>query len=218
MAKISLRCIQTSVYSVNKSRPPMLPNARLTSSPDEDKGLKPRLIAAARQLLERDGLNAATLRATAREAGVSHMAPYRHFKDKDELLAAVAEQGFRAMTRAIGAAEGGGTERMAAGAAYVSFALENPALYRLMFSADLTPRERFPGLVAAGGEAFAHCIAASGAEAGAAGDCEVAPRAAVALWAIVHGLATLILDGLVAMPPRGPARDAEIAAILGDAP
>ena len=196
----------------------MLPNADLTWSPDEDKGLKPRLIAAARLLLERDGLNAATLRATAREAGVSHMAPYRHFKDKDELLAAVAEQGFRAMTRAIGAAAGERTERNAAGAAYVTFALENPALYRLMFSADLAPRARFPGLVAAGGEAFARCIAASGDAAGAAGDCEAAPRAAVALWSIVHGLATLILDGLVAMPPRGPARDAEIAAILAEAP
>jgi AcrR family transcriptional regulator len=186
--------------------------------PDEDKGLKPRLIAAARLLLERDGLNAATLRATAREAGVSHMAPYRHFKDKDELLAAVAEQGFRAMTRAIGAAAGERTERNAAGAAYVSFALENPALYRLMFSADLAPRERFPGLVAAGGEAFAQCIAASGPETGVPGDREVPPRAAVALWSIVHGLATLILDGLVAMPPRGSARDAEIAALLGEAP
>jgi AcrR family transcriptional regulator len=196
----------------------MPPKTKLPPPADEDKGLKARLISAARLLLERDGLNAATLRATAREAGVSHMAPYRHFKDKDALLAAVAEQGFRAMTLSIGAAAGEQTERNAAGAAYVSFALENPALYRLMFSADLAPRERFPGLVAAGAEAFAQCIAASGAEAGGTGDCDAPPRSAVALWSIVHGLATLILDGLVAMPPQGPARDAEIAAILEAAP
>ena len=73
--------------------------------PREDgEGLKARLVASARDLLEREGLEAASLRGAARGAGVSHMAPYRHFKDKDELLAAVAEQGFREMTQFIDAA------------------------------------------------------------------------------------------------------------------
>jgi hypothetical protein len=103
--------------------------------------------------------------------------------------------------------------------AYVSFALKNPALYRLMFGANLSPRARCPGLVAAGSETFERCVAASGAKAEArAGECEEAPPAAVALWSIVHGLATLVIDGLIAMPPKGPARDARIAAILDAAP
>ncbi len=236
----------------------MPPNAPRETDPPPDDGqsLKTRLIVAARDLLEREGLDAATLRATARRAGVSHMAPYRHFKDKDELLAAVAEQGFREMTRFIDAAPGEGRARDAAGLAYVSFALDNPALYRLMFGANLSPRARFPGLVAAGGEAFARCVAASGASAEAragefldhddfgsnqskitnltdskslerdAGGKAVpafphpaleAPPGAAALWSIAHGLATLVIDGLIEMPPKGAGRDAKIAAILNAA-
>jgi AcrR family transcriptional regulator len=199
---------------------PAIPPLATRTPPDGGHGqsLRTRLITAARDLLERDGLEAATLRATAREAGVSHMAPYRHFKDKDALLAAVAEQGFRAMTRFIDAAGGAGTERNAAGLAYVAFALDNPALYGLMFGANLSPRERFPGLLAAGGEAFERCIAASGAESRRISGGEEATPSAVALWSIVHGLATLVIDGLIAMPPKGPARDAAIAAILHAAP
>ncbi len=196
------------------AKPPLAPKP-----PDDGRSLKTRLIIAARDLLERDGLEAATLRATARYAGVSHMAPYRHFRDKDQLLAAVAEQGFREMTRFIDAAACRGAERDAAGVAYVLFALENPALYRLMFGVNLSPRARFPGLVEAGAEAFERCVAATGVKAEVqAGECEEPPPAAVALWSIVHGLAILVIDGLIAMPPEGPARDARIAAILDAAP
>ncbi len=192
-----------------------MPPKTLRARPQDDEGLKARLVAAARNLLEREGLEAASLRATARRAGVSHMAPYRHFRDKDALLAAVAEQGFCAMTRFIDAAMAAGPTPHAAGLAYVSFALDNPALYRLMFGANLAPRARFPDLVAAGAEAFARCVGASGAmrEAAPVRDFE-APAAAIARWSIVHGLATLVIDGLLAMPPAGPARDAAIMAIL----
>jgi AcrR family transcriptional regulator len=178
--------------------------------------LKPRLVAAARILLERDGIEALTLRAAAREAGVSHMAPYRHFKGKDELLAAVAEQGFRALTAFMDRAAAAHGTRRAGGAAYVSFALENPALYRLMFGTALVPHRRFPGLAAAGAEAFQRCIAASGQEAARTrtGGIDEAPANAIALWSIVHGLATLAIDGHVILPPMGPARDAKIDAIL----
>lgn len=195
---------------------PKMPLATLPPPADDGQGLKTRLVMAARHLLERDGFEALTLRATAREAGVSHMAPYRHFKDKDELLAAVAEQGFRAMTQFMDSAAAGHGTRHAIGVAYVSFALENPALYRLMFGANLAPRDRFPGLVAAGTEAFERCIAASGTKARRlrTGHGEEAPHSAIALWSIVHGLATLVIDGLVKLPPSGPARDAQIAAIL----
>ncbi|MGA3302948.1 MAG: TetR/AcrR family transcriptional regulator [Methylovirgula sp.] len=185
-----------------------------TTSADDDAGLKTRLVKAARHLLEHDGFEALSLRAAAREAGVSHMAPYRHFKDKDELLAAVAEQGFRAMTRYMDrTAKGRGASR-AVGVAYVSFALENPALYRLMFGANLAPRERFPGLVEAGAEAFQRCLAASAAKTPRIRAGEEMPRSAIALWSVVHGLTSLVIDGLVTLPPSGRAREAQIAAIL----
>jgi AcrR family transcriptional regulator len=173
--------------------------------------LEARLVAAARARLEKEGLEAATLRAAARDVGVSHMAPYRHFKDKDALLAAVAEQGFRDLTRSMNAGDG----RIGVGVAYVAFAMENPALYRLMFSASLVPRDRYPGLVAAGAAAFDKCLAAAGAKIDAAGAAPVEPpTSAVAIWALVHGLANLALDGLIPLPAAEPARGRRIAEIL----
>ncbi len=205
------------VYSVNtgKEKPKMTgkPKDAAPAPSGEERSLKIRLVAMARGLLERDGLDALTLRAAARKAGVSHMAPYRHFKDKDELLAAVAEQGFRELTDFMDRAASGNASPNASGIAYVSFALENPALYRLMFGAGLAPLERFPRLFAAGAEAFQRCLDASGAKGARTVDGET-PAAAVALWSIVHGLASLAIDGLVTLPPPGAAREARIAAIL----
>jgi AcrR family transcriptional regulator len=98
-----------------------------------------RLIAAAQEILEDEGLTALSLRAVARRAGVSPPAPYHHFPDKQALLDAVAERGFAALTAAM-------TTRMdkvadaavrldASGISYVAFAVANPALCGLMFSA-----------------------------------------------------------------------------------
>jgi AcrR family transcriptional regulator len=192
----------------------------------EEAGLKVRLAATARHLLERDGLDALTLRAAAREAGVSHMAPYRHFKDKAALLAAVAAQGFRELTQCMDRAADAKGDVRAYGAAYVGFALANPALYKLMSGAGLVSTERPPELIAAGADAFHRCLIVSRAgavpsdathpgslEGDRDGNGET-PAAAIAFWAIVHGLASLAIDGLVALPPEGPARDARIAAIL----
>jgi AcrR family transcriptional regulator len=183
---------------------------------DETRDLKSRLAAAARQRLERDGLEALTLRAVARDVGVSHMAPYRHFDSKDALLAAVAEQGFHALTRTMAASRPGSW----VGAAYVAFALDNPGLYRLMFSGKLAPFDRFPALVAAGANAFQMCLQACGTDATSpqARPDDARRRAAVALWSIVHGLATLAMEGLVTLPAPGPQREAEIAAILRSMP
>ncbi len=194
----------------------MVPKTPRPASPplNDGPGLKTRLIGEARILLEGDGIAALTLRATAREAGVSHMAPYRHFRDKDDLLAAVAEQGFRELTEFIDRAVARHGDSRAGGVAYVSFALENPALYRLMFGAGLASPQQFPGLVAAGAQAFQRCVEASRAKGAGAGDNEEAPDAAIALWSVVHGLASLAADGLVTLPPPGPAREKRIAAIL----
>jgi len=99
--------------------------------------LRRALVEAAERLLEREGASALSLRAVAREAGVSSAAPYHHFKDKNELLSAVARLGFEQMGQAMKRAIEGLTspsERMnAVGVAYVCFARENVALYTLMY-------------------------------------------------------------------------------------
>lgn len=117
---------------------------------DEDRpyhhgDLRRGLIEAAERILEREGPNALSLRAVAREAGVSAAAPYHHFKDKDELLAAVAHTGFEMMgeqmRKAAETVDDPGKRVNAIGVAYVCFARDNPALYHLMY--DSSRRENF---------------------------------------------------------------------------
>ncbi len=98
--------------------------------------LRRALLRAAVVILEREGPSALSLRAVAREAGVSPAAPYHHFKDKSELLNAVAAEGFSrlktALAEALAAAHGDGA-RTSLGVAYVEFAQAHPALYRVMW-------------------------------------------------------------------------------------
>src|SRR5689334_19621575 len=90
------------------------------------------LLLTAGKMLEKEGLEALTLREVARRAGVSHSAPYRHFAEREALLAALAAEGFERLGAAQRkAAEAGGLRAM--GEAYVAFALENPQRFRLMF-------------------------------------------------------------------------------------
>lgn len=91
--------------------------------------LRPALLAAAAQALEKDGPDGISLRELARRAGVSHTAPYRHFADRQALLAALAEEGFATL-----AAELDGKPWRDQAVAYVRFALAHPARFRLMFA------------------------------------------------------------------------------------
>src|SRR5271154_1132897 len=101
--------------------------------------LRDALVRAGRTILEEDGLAVLSLRRVARTAGVSPAAPYHHFADKQALLDAVATQGFDALTSAMEtrmAKETDPDARLdASGVGYVVFAVENPALFRLMFGA-----------------------------------------------------------------------------------
>jgi AcrR family transcriptional regulator len=182
--------------------------------------LKRRLVASAREILEREGLNGLSLRAAARACGVSHMAPYRHFAGKDDLLAAVAEQGFRALTAALDAsalAETGVVKALEFGMAYVLFACDNPSLYRLMFSPFVESCDRNPELAAAGQEAFSRCVAAArtlGHECGLPAEGEPPPPIAAAIWSTVHGFSSLALDGLIRLPDDPAQRRDYIARTL----
>ena len=182
--------------------------------------LRQQLIDRSIEILERKGLEALTLRAAARAAGVSHMAPYRHFADKDALLAAVAARGFsdlgRDMARAAGRKQAESNGLQAIGKAYLKFARRRPALYRLMFGPSLTGRERFPDLDKAGSATFAHCaeaVAAALSRKRNVRDTDI-EAAAVATWALVHGLASLLIDGRVALPAGARAEERLISNVL----
>jgi AcrR family transcriptional regulator len=150
--------------------------------------LRRALVEAAERILENEGPSALSLRAVAREAGVSAAAPYHHFKDKNELLAAVAQEGFELLAQAMrdGAAheEDPRGRLNALGVAYVRFARDNPALYNLMYSASRERDQRAGGPF---GLVKAAMIEAGADNIGAA-DLELAQ---IAAWCAAHGLAEM---------------------------
>lgn len=160
--------------------------------------LRAALVEAALGLVEREGVEALTLRGAARLAGVSPAAPYRHFADKRALLASVAEEGFRLLAAALRNTEGEGPrERFRArGAAYVGFATGHPAHFRVMFGRELADRERYPGLREAAKAAF-DALVEGMSEAQQAGVVREGDPREIGLtaWCAMHGLSTLLLDG-----------------------
>jgi AcrR family transcriptional regulator len=159
--------------------------------------LRRALVDAALTILERDGAAALSLRAVARTAGVSNAAPYAHFRDKAALLAAVAAVGYRRFAAAMLAeAENLADPRGrfgAIGLGYVAFARANPALFRLMFGPEAPAPESEPDLHEAA-QASYRVLTDAVAAAGTA-DPAAAATAPVRAWALVHGLATLLIDG-----------------------
>lgn len=136
-------------------------------------------------MLEREGPGALSLRELARCAGVSHNAPYRHFADREALLAALASEGFRLLGEALGGASG-----RAMGEAYVRFALDHAQRFRLMFGGHLRFSSH-PALAESAAHPYEALLAAF------RGDPQIADpeKAAAAAWSLVHGLANLLLDG-----------------------
>ena len=162
------------------------------------------LLRAARQLLEEDGVAGVTLRAAARGAGVSHAAPRHHFGDLAGLLSDLAAQGFdelaQQLERAIVAAGEGG-RLTAIGFAYVSFAVEHPALFLLMFRGDRLNQQR-PALAAALARVRGLLAnQAGGASTERDGELPHSPAdrgRVLRAWSIVHGFSMLLIDGRLA--------------------
>ena len=161
--------------------------------------LREALLEAAIRLIAEVGPTAFTLREVARRAGVSHNAPYRHFRDRDDLMAAVAAQGFRELTRAmIEAAQGksNALERLKyAGLGYVTFALRRPEHFTVMFDAPISKRQH-PESAAAGEESFATLVhfVQNCQEAGRLRSGDLLQMALLA-WSMVHGIAKLAITG-----------------------
>ena len=161
------------------------------------------LLAAAGEILEKQGLEALSLREAARRAGVSHNAPYRHFPDRENLLAELAAQGFRDLRQALSGKHG-----REMGEAYVGFALSHPNRFRLMFGGRLQ-LERHASLETASRATYEGLVAAFGAQPEIAD----AGKAAAAAWSLVHGLALLLLDGH--FPRQAAHRGAFVREVIG---
>jgi len=162
--------------------------------------LKPALLKAAVGLIAEVGPAAFTLREVARRAGISHNAPYRHFREKDELLAAVAAEGFERLADALSKPEKSARTRgpnpalrrfLASGKAYVQFALRSPEHLQVMFDWPLVP-DRYPELSAAAQRAFSILVGlveSAQSEGSLPGGDPIA--SACIAWSLVHGVAKL---------------------------
>lgn len=158
------------------------------------------LLAAARDELAEKGHASVSLRAVARRAGVSHAAPGHFFGDRAGMLTAVATEGFRLLAQALAdsadsadGSSGDGEATLASlGRAYVDFGLAEPALFDLMFRrSELSPDDG--ELVAAQAESIGLLRAAvSGVVSDASEDWSLVS------WAVVHGLVTLVREGVLA--------------------
>jgi AcrR family transcriptional regulator len=163
--------------------------------------LREALIRAALELIAAKGPAGFTFAEAARSAGVSPAAPYRHFRDRDALMADVAARGFELFEAALSRAwKDGKPDPMTAfeqvGRAYLAFAREEPAYYSAMFEAGL-PMDLDPALREAGDRAFAVLRKASEALCALlpAGNRPPALMMALHVWALSHGIASLFGRG-----------------------
>jgi AcrR family transcriptional regulator len=194
--------------SARTSRQPAAPrsNGGAREAPYHHGALRDALLEAAERVLERDGLPGLTLRAVAREAGVSHAAPTHHFGDLAGLLSELAAIGFQqfnaAMSKAgakAGAALDGSPETgLARAKAYVGYAQAHPGLYGLMFRTERLDMKR-PALDQAASASFTELVGAVGAsrhEQISEQALSLDQAAAIArAWCLVHGFTMLLLDG-----------------------
>jgi AcrR family transcriptional regulator len=164
--------------------------------------LRDALLTAAETVLERDGLAGLTLRAVAREAGVSHAAPTHHFGDLTGLVSELAAIGFRQFNAAMAAAGAIDApplmKAMARAKAYVAYAQAHPGMYGLMFRTERLDMAR-PSLHEAASASFAGLAGAIGVSrqeqiSDEALSLEQA-AAIVRAWSLVHGFTMLLLDG-----------------------
>lgn len=176
------------------------------SRPYHHGALRQTLIAHALEAIAASGPTGWSLRDLARRAGVSHAAPAHHFGDKTGLLTAVAIDGYRTLAQQLEASWAETGSALELGVAYVRFALANPAAFEVMYRPHLLHTQD-PELIEAQAAASRPLFVAMDRLAELDPSIEPA-TAAIAAWSIVHGFATLWLNGDL---PQPEGRDPEAA-------
>jgi AcrR family transcriptional regulator len=181
--------------------------------------LRNALIAAAVDLIAEKGVEGFSLREAARAVGVSPAATYRHFADREALLAAVSFDGFHrlALRMRVATERRGGprdpraraaADLAAVGAAYVDFAVESPAQFRVMFGPWCALAAGLPEAMVEEGDPFSFLVAVLDrlVETGAI-PAERRPGAELAAWSLVHGFASLLVEDAIELTaePRAAA-------------
>jgi AcrR family transcriptional regulator len=177
--------------------------ARAVLTVEEVGAFRGKAVAAATRLFAERGYRGVTLRSLAKELGVSPMTPYRYFENKEELFAMVRTEAFRrfadAQRDAVAGIEDPEDALRKLGRAYVSFALDEPDAYHIMFELLQAPAGTYPELEAEQARAFSYLHEAVQASVDAGILEGESLRRAHYLWAQLHGLVSLHLAGKLVM-------------------
>ena len=175
----------------------------MAATPYHHGDLKNALIKAGTEILASEGLGGLSLRKVAKQAGVSHAAPYAHFKDKQALIAAISTEGFKQLHSQIESVKktyqaNPGTLLIETAWAYVQFALNEPDRFKLMFSSALEKEKEYPDFVEISQKNFRQLVdiveICQGANILKGGDSELI---ALSVWGTVHGFVSLLLEGQI---------------------
>ena len=160
--------------------------------------LREKVIKAAVKYIADFGPDGLSFRQIAADAGVSHQAPYHHFTDRSAIFGEIALLGFRKFTAAMNApthADDDPDQVVRLCERYVDFALSNKGYFRVMFRSDLCLIDESPETRRAADDAFDTLLAAVKEILGDSASVDEIRIQATAMWAIAHGLATLLIDG-----------------------
>lgn len=162
--------------------------------------LKNALIQAGVDILAREGTGGLSLRKVARLAGVSHSAPYAHFRDKQALIAAISSEGFRRLYKELESASQSVHDDpklllIESGRAYIRFAMREPDIFKIMFSGIIEKEKEYPDFVGISQSTFTLLV-------GIVNICQQGnilrpgptELLAVALWGQLHGIVSLTLE------------------------
>ena len=162
-------------------------------SPANADSLQRTVLAAAVSIVASSGPDDVSLREVARAAGVSHQAPYHHFKDREGLFAAITEEGFSLLADSLHMSQSPTRESMFA--AYVQFALRHPGHFRVMFRRDICNLEKYPDTLIQADRAFGVLADFVATTLGESASVDEIRLTTTYMWSVAHGLATLLLDG-----------------------
>lgn len=184
--------------------------------------LRNALIKAAIPLLSDKGISGLSLREVAREVGVGHAAPYRHFKNKHELLQAIAVHGFHKLTKSCALAEkkfpDDPVNQFAdGGIRYLLFVYENPVIANLMFGGYFSSQSCSEEMLIAANEAMSVMINAikCGQDAGLYKETGI-EEMTLAAWSTIHGLSMLVVSGALSESASSRAKVKKLGETVGN--